>query len=122
MMVAIIGDSFARQQLHDEIRSTGNGGATVEDFGDVRMLQQRQGLPLGFEAADRLGVIGPKLYDFECDPSLDRFLLPGFEQVLWRIAGKSLPHPLAAALAQAAKKGSVVPFRHNLFPAAAARG
>ena len=44
----------AVDQLHDEVRPAGFGGAGVEDAGDVGVVHQRQGLPLGLEAGDDL--------------------------------------------------------------------
>ena len=78
MRVAVVGDRHALDQLHDEERLAGRGGAAVVDAGDVRVVHQRQRLPLGVEPGqdgprvhadldqlqrhlplDRLGLLGP---------------------------------------------------------------
>ncbi len=54
VLVAIAGDRHALDQLHDEVGPAGFGGAGVEHLGDVGVVHQRQGLPLGLEAGDHL--------------------------------------------------------------------
>ena len=54
VLVAVLGDRHALDQLHDEVRPAGAGGAGVEHPGDVGVVHQRQRLPLGLEAGDHL--------------------------------------------------------------------
>ena len=53
LAVAVVGDRDAADQLHDEVGAARVGGAGVEDLGDVGVVHQRQGLPLGLEPGDR---------------------------------------------------------------------
>ena len=48
-LVAVLREWNSADQLHDEIRASLFGGAAVKHLGDVRMVHQRQGLPLGFK-------------------------------------------------------------------------
>ena len=54
VLVAVLGDRHALDQLHDEVGPAGVGGAGVEHLGDVGVVHQGQGLPLGLEAGDDL--------------------------------------------------------------------
>ena len=54
VLVAVLGDRHALDQLHDEVRPAAVGGAGVEHLGDVRVVHQRQGLPLGLEPGEHL--------------------------------------------------------------------
>ena len=56
VLVAVLGDRDALDQLHDEVRPAGVGRAGVEDLGDVGVVHQRQGLPLGLEPGDAPGA------------------------------------------------------------------
>ena len=49
VLVAILGERDALDQFHHEERPAGLGRAGVEDLGDVRVVHQRQGLPLRLE-------------------------------------------------------------------------
>ena len=62
MPVAIVRERDALDELHHEERPAGLGGAGVEHPGDVGMVHQRQGLPLGLES----GQHGPRVH-----PGLD---------------------------------------------------
>src|SRR5262249_51174872 len=53
--------------------------AGVEYAGDIRMVHQCQGLPLGLEAGDDLAGIHAMLDDFEGDAALDGLTLLGHE-------------------------------------------
>ena len=52
VLVAILGDRDAADQLHDEVGPAGVGRAAVEHAGDVGMVHQGQGLALGLETGD----------------------------------------------------------------------
>ena len=54
VLVAVLGDRDAADQLHDEVGPAGVGGPGVEDPGDVGVVHQGQGLPLGLEPGDHL--------------------------------------------------------------------
>ncbi len=60
----------AVDQLHDEVGPAGVRGTAIEDAGDVDMVHQRQGLPLGLEAGDDLAAVHAGLDDFEGDFAL----------------------------------------------------
>ena len=47
----------ALDQLHDEVGPAVVGRAGVEHPGDVGVVHQRQGLPLGLEAGDDLAAV-----------------------------------------------------------------
>ena len=55
-LVAVLGDRDALDQLHHEERPAAVGRAGVEHAGDVRVVHQRQGLPLGLEPGDDLAA------------------------------------------------------------------
>src|SRR5271167_2691555 len=70
VLVAVIGDRRALDQLHDEIGSPGAdatglaaGGAAIVYLGDIGMVQDRQGLPLGLETGDDLATVHAGLDD-----------------------------------------------------------
>ena len=54
VLVAVPGDRHPLDQVHDEVRPAGAGRAGVEHAGDVGVVHQGQGLPLGLEAGDDL--------------------------------------------------------------------
>ena len=54
VLVAVLGDRHALDQLHDEEGPAVGGRAGVEDLGDVGVVHQGQGLPLGLEAGEHL--------------------------------------------------------------------
>ena len=58
VLVAVVGQRDALDQLHDEEGAAGVGGAGVEDLGDVGVVHQGQGLPLGLEP----GQDGPRVH------------------------------------------------------------
>ena len=67
VLVAVLGDRDALDQLHDEVRPARVGGACVEHPGDVRVVHHGQGLPLGLEAGDDLAGVHARLDDLEGD-------------------------------------------------------
>ena len=79
VVVAILGDGHAVDQLHDEVRPAGFRGPAVEDAGDVDVIHHRQGLPLRLEAGDDLLRVHAGLDDLESDLALDRLRLLGHE-------------------------------------------
>ena len=56
-LVAVLGDRDALDQLHDEVGAARVGGAGVEDPGDVGVVHQGQGLPLGLEPGEHLAAV-----------------------------------------------------------------
>jgi hypothetical protein len=79
VIVTVLGDRYAVDQLHDEVGPAGVGGAGVENAGDVEMVHQRQGLAFGLEAGDHLPRIHARLDDLEGNLAPDRVLLLGQE-------------------------------------------
>ena len=64
-------------QFHHEVRPARLGRAGVEHLGDVRMVHQRQRLPLGLEAGDDLLGVHAQLDDLERHAAAHRLLLLG---------------------------------------------
>ena len=64
-------------QLHDEERPAVGGHAAVEHPGDVRVVHQRQRLPLLLEALQHGLGVHAGLDELERDVALDRFGLLG---------------------------------------------
>ena len=77
VVVAVLGDGYAVDQLHDEVGPASFRGPGVEHTGDVDMVHHRQGLPLGLEAGNDLPRIHARLDDLESDLSLDGAALLG---------------------------------------------
>ncbi len=73
--VAELGDRRPLHQFHDEVRAAVGSGAGVEHLGDVRVVHDREGLPLGLETAQHTPRIHAGLDELEGDPPLDRFEL-----------------------------------------------
>ena len=73
-LVAVVGDRHAADQFHDEVRPAGVGRAGVEHLGDVRVVHQGQGLPLGLEPGDHLPGVHARLDDLQRDLAADRLL------------------------------------------------
>src|SRR6266567_915438 len=57
----------------EKVRSV--GGSRVEHLRDVRVVQYRQGLALGFEAGDHFASVHADLDDLESDAAFDRLFL-----------------------------------------------
>src|SRR6266478_3288695 len=77
--VAIIGNAKPFHIFHDEERPSGFGRPTIKDFGNVRMIHQRQGLPFSFKPRDHRPGIHSQLDDLKGDAAMDRLLL--FRQI-----------------------------------------
>ncbi len=75
LSVAVSCDGNAAHEFHDKVRAAVFRGAAVEDFGDVRMIHEREGLALGLEAGDDLFRIHAQLDDLEGDTAFDRVAL-----------------------------------------------
>ena len=72
LRVAILGDRLACDELHHEERLAGLGGAAVEHAGDVRVVHQRECLPLGVEASEDRARVHADLDQLERDLAFDR--------------------------------------------------
>ncbi len=77
VLVAVLGDRDPADQLHHEVGPARLGGPRVEHPGDVRMVHQGQGLPLGLEAGDHLLGVHARLDDLQGHLAADRLLLLG---------------------------------------------
>ena len=77
VVVAVVVDGDSLDELHDEVGTAGLGGAGVEDAGDVRVVHQRQRLPLGLKAGDHWLGVHARLDDLESDAAVDRLGLLG---------------------------------------------
>ena len=77
LLVAVLGDRDALDQLHDEVGPALSGGAGVEHLGDVRMVHHGQRLPLGFKTSQDLSRIHADFDELERDAALDRLRLFG---------------------------------------------
>ena len=67
VLVAVLRDRHAAHQFHHEVGPAGVGRAGIENLGDVRMVHQRQRLPLGLEPGDHLLGVHAELDDLERD-------------------------------------------------------
>ena len=77
LLVAVVRDRNAADQLHHEERPPALGRAGVEHVGDVGVVHHRQRLPLGLEAGDHLPRVHAQLDDLERHLALDRLALLG---------------------------------------------
>ena len=75
--VAEPGDRDALDQLHDEVRAAGVGGAGVENLGDVGVVHQGQGLAFGPEPGEDLAAVHAGLDELEGDRPPHRLGLLG---------------------------------------------
>ena len=76
-VVAIFGDRHAFDIFHDEERPAFVGHAAVIDLGDVGVVHQGEGLPLGVEPREDLARIHARLDELEGHAALDRLGLLG---------------------------------------------
>src|SRR6516162_3373941 len=79
MLVAVLGNGQAFDQLHHEVGVAARRSAGIEDGGDVRMIHQRQRLPLRLEAGNYLSRVHAWLDDLERNLTAHRLLLFGQE-------------------------------------------
>ena len=77
VLIAVFGDGNAGNQLHDKIRPAGVSGSGVEDFGDIGVVHEGQGLSLRLEAGDDLAGVHAQFDDLEGDLAADGLLLLG---------------------------------------------
>ena len=77
VLVAVLRDRHAVHQLHHEVRPARFRRAGVQHLGDVRMVHQRQRLPLGLETGDDLPRVHARLDHLQRDLAADRVLLLG---------------------------------------------
>ena len=77
VLIAVVGDGDAVDQLHGEVGPPGGGGPGVEHVGDIRVVHHREGLALGLEAGQHLPRVHPGLDHFERDLACDRPALFG---------------------------------------------
>ena len=73
--VPVQGDSV--DSFHDEVRTAVFGFAGVEDARDIRVIENRERLPLGFETSKNFARVHPRLDEFDRDRTLDRLILLG---------------------------------------------
>ena len=79
VLVAVIRDANPAHQLHHEIWPSGGRAARIKHLGDVRVIHQRQGLPLRLESSDDGFGVHPRFQDLEGDTPPNRGLLLGHE-------------------------------------------
>jgi len=75
VLVAVRRDGRALDIFHDEVGPAGFRRPGVKYMGNIRMIQQRQGLSFGLEAGDNLLGIHAGLDDFQRDPAFNRLFL-----------------------------------------------
>src|SRR5262245_17577439 len=79
MLVTVLRDVQSLDQVHDEVRSAAAGLPSIKHLGDVRVVHDRQRLPLRLEAGDDLAAVHARLEDLEGDLATDRLALLGSE-------------------------------------------
>ncbi len=75
VIVAIFRDGNAGDVLHYEVRNTRDCGTRVENFGDGRMVHQRQRLALGLEAGDDFARVHTRFDQLDGNAAADRNFL-----------------------------------------------
>jgi len=89
VLIAILGDRHALDQLHDKIRPSTIRLPAIIHLGDIGMIHQSQRLPLRFETCHHLPRIHARFDDLECDLPPKRLLL---------LSDKHQPHAAFADL------------------------
>ena len=79
LLVAVVDDRDALDQLHDEVGPAAFRRAGVEDAGDVGVVHQRQRLPLRLEAGDDVARVHARLDDLQGHLAANGVLLLGDE-------------------------------------------
>ena len=74
MPITEIGDGNAADQFHHKVRPARLGGATVKYLGNVRVIHQRQGLPLGLKTGHHLPGIHARFDDLQRHLAANRLL------------------------------------------------
>ena len=77
VLVAVMCDGDALDEFHDEERPARFGDAGIQHAGDVRMVHQGQGLPLGLKTRQDLLGVHPRLDDLHGYEPFDRLRLLG---------------------------------------------
>ena len=75
VIVAVFVDRNTGHILHDEVRTSFGCCPCVEDFGDVAVIHQRQGLSLGLKSSQDLAGVHADFYELQSDPALNRLRL-----------------------------------------------
>ena len=75
VLIAVIGDFDPAHQFHHEVGPARLRSSSIEDLGDVRMVHQRQRLPLCFKAGNDASGVHAQLDDLQGDAAANRFLL-----------------------------------------------
>ena len=75
--VAVGGDRLALDQFHDKVGTAVLCHTRVEDPGNVGVVHQRQGVPLGLEACQNLARVHARLEDLDCHATANGLLLIG---------------------------------------------
>jgi hypothetical protein len=79
-LIAILRDRHALDAFHDKVRPAAGGDASVEHLGDVGVIHDGKGLPLGVEARQHVAAVHAELDELHCNGALDRvFLLRGVD-------------------------------------------
>ncbi len=79
VLVGVLSDRLALDQLHHEERPAGLGCARIEHLRDVGVVHHRQCLPLLLETGHNLTGVHAQLDDLERDAACDGLLLLGHE-------------------------------------------
>ena len=79
VIITVLGDRHAANQLHHEVRPARGGLAAVEHVGDIRMVHHGQRLPFRLEAGNDLPRVHAGLEDLERDAASDGLRLLGHE-------------------------------------------
>ncbi len=77
VLVAVAGDGDTLDEIHHEVRPASARCAGIQHAGDVGVVHQGQGLPLGLEAGDDLAGVHTGLDQFEGNQAFDRLGLLG---------------------------------------------
>ena len=115
-IVAEPGDRDALDQLHDEIGSAVIGGSGVEDLGDIGVVHQSEGLPLGPEPGQHLAAVHAGLDELQRDRPPHRLGLFGHEDGAHAPLADRLKELVRADAAARALDGRVPGDRLLLWP------